>query len=112
MAIKATSIKELLALCKGEPEDGMQPASLALEAEVKRRLRKVGGKAADFVPYLLDAVSKRIGGGDALPAKGITLSKALTSAARLLGGGASDAVEEALRSYVAENDVSYRLKSA
>lgn len=114
MAIKATPIQDLMAMIGGSRGGGKVAQALPaeLEAEVKRQLRKVGGKAADFVPYLLDAINARSSDQPVPSTKGLTLGKALSMAVDHLGPATQAAVDEALRAYVSENDVSYRLKSA
>jgi hypothetical protein len=122
MAIKSTPIQDLLAMVRRDRPEGEGAAAVAgssstpateLEAEVKRRLRKVGGKAQDFLPYLFDTMRKKLPGAPGpTPGNGMTLGKALAACIQALGEDAQQVVDSALESYVAENDVSYRLKSA
>lgn len=112
MAIKATPIDELMKLIRGVSTKSPPPTS-ELEASLKQKLRKVGGKASDFVPYLVDAISDNlVGSGKLELPKKPSLGAAVAAAEQLLGGKAKAAATKAFEKYVEENDVSYHLKSA
>jgi len=118
MAIKSTPLQDLIGMVRQRaPADANVTEAVRtpaeLEAEIKRQLRKVGGKAADFLPYLLDAIMERAPRGTRPPAvKGLTLAKGLTFAAEMSELNLSSCVESAMATFVSENDVSYRLRSA
>jgi histone H3/H4 len=112
VAIQGRSISELLAVCR-EFAGEATPARIAspLEGAIKQRLRKVGGKAADFIPYLFEEVAKRtVDGRNVTVSAKMTLSAAVLATERYLGSSAGDAVDAALKTFVTENDVSYQLK--
>jgi hypothetical protein len=112
MAIKATPIDELMKLIRGVAA-GPTASGSPLEASLKKRLRKVGGKAVDFVPYLVDEVGKSLVGSGKLDLpKKPSLGAAVAAAEQLLGAKAAAVATKAFEKYVEENDISYRLKSA
>jgi len=111
VAIKTTPLEEILGLLFGNTSGNA--ASSSIEASLKQRIRKVGGKAADFVPYLIEEISIRATGSAKLelPRKP-TLAAAVAAAEQILGQSAKAATDKAFEKYVEENDVSYQLKSA
>lgn len=108
MAIRSASLDDLMELVRGATR--AQPTS-ELEASLKQQIRKVGGKAAEFVPYLVHEISEQIVGAQALelPRKP-TLAAAVAAAEQMLGSQAPAVAQRALARYIEENDVSYKLK--
>ncbi|MFT3723038.1 MAG: hypothetical protein QM773_05565 [Hyphomonadaceae bacterium] len=112
MTIGRTPVEELLIICQGEASKANQDIS-SLEGEVKSRLRKVGGKGADFVPYLMNVLIERgVSLHNSNRKKLPTIAEALQLVESSLGSNASEAVSGAFAKYVSDYDVSYKLKSA
>lgn len=111
MTIRATPLDELMAICQGEANSAGKVGS-SVEAEIKSRLRKVGGKAADFVPYLMGTLIELGGGVPSNIKKMPSISEALALVESSLGSKAAEAVSIAFAKYLADYDVSYKLKSA
>lgn len=89
------------------------PESSGHEAWIKRELRRVHGKAADFLPYLFESVCTALGcSQDIEIRRAPSLAAMVAATERLLGSKTRPVIEDSLRQYIAENDVSYRLKSA
>src|SRR5262245_28578627 len=89
VAIKGHSISELLEACKEIGAPGASP----IEATVKQRLRKVGGKAEDFIPYLWEEAGLEVA-PNSLPKKP-TLSAALEAIQNISGRDAIKTIEAA-----------------
>ncbi|MEL7031278.1 MAG: hypothetical protein AAGL97_09025 [Pseudomonadota bacterium] len=85
--------------------------SSPLETMTKSRLRKVGGKVKDFVPYLIEAAAAR--DPNALPqlSSAKSLNAKLAKIEELFRREAEELVDQALTKFTTENDVSYRLAS-
>ena len=118
MTVKAMSIADILAACR-ELTTGKKNLVAAseddnIESAVKRRLREVGGRASDFLPYLEEALNEAALHGNAqavrMPKKA-TLGQAIGICKDLLGTQARATIQKALDRYVSENDTSYQFKS-
>ena len=109
--IKSTDLDSLKEVVRTLQNETVEPT--ALETLIKRELRRVQGKAGDFIPYLLDELASRGFANEArmLPAK-VTLKSVVSLVEQLLESDASLAAENALKKYIDENDVSYKLKTA
>lgn len=115
MTAKAMSIGDILAAVR-EIGVSKAPAAPITETEraIKRRLREVGGKAADFLPYLEETLNEQAGediGAIAFPKKA-TLAQAISMGEDLFGKRTHEIVLTALERFVADNDTSYKFRSA
>lgn len=92
--------------------EGMSQPS-GLESWLKLELRRVHGKAADYLPYLFESLCSALGCSDDVRiARSTPLSTMVAVTERLLGPEAKPVLEDSLRRFIAENDVRYRMKSA
>lgn len=111
MAAKLMSIGDILAAFNERTPTKSRVDDSTLEREIRRRLRKVGGKSADFMEYLELAVSQNCKKSVQF-SKRTTLAEALAIASTELGEKAEPIVVAALEKYIKENDTSYHFKSA
>lgn len=108
--IQGANIDELVSeITETSGRKTSKPKASALETHTKARLRKIGGKAKEFQPYLIDATTLRIPGSVKQFEAAKSLSAKLTTLESLLGKDATLVVNDALEKFISENDVSYRL---
>lgn len=87
-------------------------ASSPLEVYTKSGLRKIRGKAKDFVPYLLHAAVVADPNCQQHLKPSGSLKSQIDRIAGMFGSNAKSIVDEALKKYTNENDVSYRLANS
>jgi hypothetical protein len=114
MEMQKHSVADLLRICQEILQATPPGQSSPLEASTKKRLREVDGKAADFVPYLLDEVSRRlsVSVGELGLGKKPSLGNVVRLAEESLDTSAQTAIGAALDAYVRDHDTSYKLHNA
>ena len=114
MFIKAASLDELMALCRTTaPKKKTTRKASPLEKSIKKQLREAGGKATDLMPFLAQAIDKRLAPDQS---RSITSKMALTRAIGIVekqfGSDAEKIAQEAIHTMISEYDISYQLKAS
>lgn len=114
MELQKYSVADLIRICE-EIQQAAPPAKPSeLETAAKRRLREIEGKASDFVPYLLGALSTHLSRD--VTSLGVSKRPSLAQVVKLVEtlapAQAPEMLEAALAAYLEDNDASYALNSA
>ena len=108
--IQNSNVETLLAEFSATPQKTRSRKKASpLETHAKSSLRKIKGKAGDFLPYLVQAANKRDANSIAKIQSAKSFAAKLAHIESVFGDESKPIVDEALDLFIAENDVSYRL---
>lgn len=108
--IQSSSVETLLAeFTTTLKKTGTRKKASPLEAHTKSSLRRIKGKVGDFLPYLIQAASKRDASSISKLRSAKSLAANLAHIQSVFGNQSKSIVDEALERFTTENDVSYRL---